>query len=118
MTATQVKKTLADEAELLEHMIEAVEKFDGSGFTKQANFIKESWASFLGDRCQTNRSLVEVDDLELVIDLTEEKCQVEQYVKATDSTAAYTETWEKFLKCERDILEKLIDRARGAKSAP
>jgi hypothetical protein len=117
MTAKEVKQTLADEAELLEHMIAAVEKFDSSGFTNQARFIKDSWARFLGDRCQTNRSLAKVDDLELVIDLTEEKCQIEQYVKATDSTAGYTETWEKFLTCEQDILQKLVDRARNGKSA-
>jgi hypothetical protein len=117
MTAKEVKQTLADEAELLEHMIAAVNKFDSSGFTNQAQFIKDSWARFLGDRCQTNRALAKANDYELVIDLTEEKCQVEQYVKATDSTASYTETWEKFLTCERDILKNLVDRARNGKSA-
>lgn len=117
MTATEVKKTLAHEAKLLEHMIAAVEEFDSSGFTPQAEFIKKSWARFLGDRCQTNRALEQVDDFELIIDLTEEKCQVEQYVKATNSTANYTETWEKFLTCERDILKNLVDRARNGKSA-
>lgn len=117
MTAKEVKQTLTNEAELLEHLIEAVNKFDGSEFTNQAQFIKDSWARFLGDRCQTNRALAKVDDLELVVDLTEEKCQVEQYVKATDSTAAYTETWKKFLTCERDILQNLVDRARNGKSA-
>jgi hypothetical protein len=117
MSAEEVKKTLANVAELLEYMIAAVEKFDSSGFTKQALFIKDSWARFLGDRCQTNRALEKVDDCALVIDLTEEKCQVEQYVKATDSTADYTETWEKFLTCERDILKHLVDRARNGKSA-
>ncbi len=117
MTATDVKKTLADEAKLLEHMIAAVKEFDCSDFTGQARFIKESWASFLGDRCQTNKALVEVDDFELVIDLTEEKCQVEQYVRATNPTAGYTETWEKFLTCERDILKSLVDKARNGKYA-
>lgn len=42
MTAKEVKQTLTDEAELLEHMIEAVNRFDGSGFTNQAKFIKDS----------------------------------------------------------------------------
>jgi hypothetical protein len=62
--------------------------------------------------------LQKANDYELVIDLTEEKCQVEQYVKATDSTAGYREAWGKFLTCERDILNKLLDRARNGKSAP
>lgn len=117
MTAKEVRKTLVNEAELLDHLIAEVNKFDGSEFTNQAQFIKDSWARFLGDRCRTNRSLAEVDDFELVIDLTEEKCQVEQYVKATDSDAGYTETWEKFLTCERDILQNLVERARNGKSA-
>lgn len=118
MTAKEVKQTLKDEADLLDHMIKAVKSFDNSGFNGQAKFIQNSWAEFLGDRCRTNRSLQEADDFELVIDLTEEKCQVEQYVKATNPTAGYTETWEKFLTCERDILKKLVDRARNGKSAP
>jgi len=117
MTATEVKQTLEDEAKLLDHLIAEVRKFDSSGFTNQAQFIKDSWARFLGDRCQTNRALTKVDDFELVIDLTEEKCQVEQYVKATNSTVGYTETWETFLTCERDILKNLVDRARNGKSA-
>lgn len=117
MTATEVKETLKSEADLLDHMIKAVNSFDNSGFNGQAKFIQSSWAEFLGDRCRTNRSLLEADDYELVIDLTEEKCQVEQYVKATDSDADYTETWEKFLKCEREILKNLVDRARNGKSA-
>lgn len=118
MTAKEVKQTLVDEAKLLEHMIAEVNKFDGSGFTNQAKFIKDSWERFLDDRCQTNKSLAKANDYELVIDLAEEKCQVEQYVKATDSTAGYTEAWGKFLTCERDILKKLLDRARNGKSAP
>ncbi|MEO9876065.1 MAG: hypothetical protein ABJM26_07440 [Anderseniella sp.] len=117
MTAKDVKQTLKDEADLLDHMIKAVKSFDNSGFNGQAKFIQNSWAEFLGDRCRTNRSLQEADDYELVIDLTEEKCQVEQYVKATNSTAGYTETWDKFLTCERDILEKLVEKARNGKSA-
>ena len=118
MTAKEVKTTLENEAELLEHMIEAVKKFDSGGFTNQAQFIKDSWARFLGDRCQTNRSLVKTDDQELVKDLAEEMGQVEEYVKATNRTKGYTETWETFLTCERDILKKLVDRAQNGKSAP
>ncbi|NNJ74701.1 MAG: hypothetical protein HKP56_06030 [Anderseniella sp.] len=118
MTAKEVKQTLKDEAELLEHMIKVVNDFDGSGFTNQAQVIKDSWARFLGDRCETNRSLVKVGDYELVKDLTEEMRQVEQYVKATSPTKDYTETWETFLTCERDILQKLVDRARNGKAAP
>ena len=117
MTAKEVKQTLVDEAELLEHMIDAVKKFDGSEFTKQAQFIKDSWARFLDDRRQTNMSLAKADDDEVAKDLSQEMRQVEQYIKATDPTAGYTETWEKFLTCERDILHYLVNMAGNGKSA-
>lgn len=118
MTVEEVKKTLVNEAELLEHMIDAVNKFDGSEFTKQAQFIRASWAIFLNDRRQTNVSLASAGDDEVVEDLSQEMQQVEQYIKTTDKTAAYTETWEKFLTCERDILKYLVNMGDKGTSSP
>ena len=118
MTAKKVKKTLVDEAKLLEHMIEAVKNFDGGKFTKQAQFIQASWARFLDDRRLTNVFLAQADDIEVVEDLSQEMQQVELYIKATDASAEYTETWEKFLTCERDILKYLVEMGRDGKSGP
>lgn len=118
MSVEEVKKTLADEVKLLEHMIAAVKDFDGSKSTKQAQFIQDSWARFLDDRRRTNVSLAQAGDDEVVEDLSQEMQQVEQYIKATDPAAGYTETWEKFLTCERDILKYLVDMGRNGKSAP
>ena len=113
MTVKEVKQTLANEAELLEHMIEAVKSFDGGEITKQARFIQDSWARFLDDRRKTNVSLVNTGDEEAIEDLSQEMQQVERYIEATDKAAEYTETWEKFLTCERDILQYLVNM--GAK---
>ena len=109
MTTQEVRDTLGNEIELLVHMIANVKTFDDSKFTKQGKFIKNSWARFLDDRRSTNVALQKSTDDDLKDDLKAELVQVEKYIKETIDSPEYTESWGKFLRCERDILEYLIN---------
>ncbi len=109
MTTQEVRQTLGNEVCLLDHMIANVRTFDGTGFTKQGQFIKDSWERFLGDRRSTNIILQKANDADLKSDLEEELDQVEKYIRETADSPNYTEGWRKFLDCERSILEYLIN---------
>lgn len=111
MSTDAVRETLKNEIDLLESMIASTEAFNSKEFTKQGQFIQASWARFLDDRRQTNKALIEASDRDLVADLKEELGQVEDYIANTRKSPDYTETWEKFLVCERDILNYLIGMA-------
>ena len=111
MSTDAVRETLKNEVDLLENMIANAKAFPSTGFTKQGEFIKGSWARFLDDRRQTNMALIEASDRDLVADLKEELAQVQMYIADTRKSPDYTETWEKFLVCERDILNYLIGMA-------
>ena len=78
-------------------------------FTKQGMFIHNSWVRFLGERRSANVTLQKSDDAALKKDLETELVQVEKYIKETDDSPNFTEQWGKFLNCERDILEYLIN---------
>ena len=108
MSAEIVRETLKTEAELLGRMIEFVRSVDNSGFTKQAEIIQHSWARFLGERKDSSERLSQADDKELLYDLHNELSQVQRYIEVTRTHPDYTEDWEAFVKCERDILEALI----------
>lgn len=109
MTTQEVRETLENEGGLLDHMIECAESFDGSKFTKQGMFIQKSWVRFLGERRSANVTLQNLDDAALRKDLEAELAQVEKYVEETDDSYKCTEQWGTFLRCERDILEYLIN---------
>ena len=109
MTTQEVRETLGNEGELLDHMIASVESFDGSKFTKQGMFIHKSWGRFLGERRSANATLQESDDAALKKDLEAELVQVKKYIEATDDSPNFTEEWGTFLRCEGDILEYLIN---------
>ena len=108
MTTQEVRETLGNEGELLDHIIACANDFDGSKFTKQGMFIQKSWVRFLGERRSANVTLQKSDDAALKKDLETELVQVEKYIKETDDSPNFTEQWGKFLNCERDILEYLI----------
>ncbi len=109
MTTQEVRETLGNEGELLDHMIAYAESFDGSKFTKQGMFIQKSWVRFLGERRSANVTLLKSNDVDLRKDLEAELVQVKKYVKETDDSPNFTEQWGTFLRCERDILEYLIN---------
>lgn len=109
MSIDEVKLTLVHEAQLLQSMIDNVEASRGEGFTKQAQFIKNSWGRFLRDRQKTNLALCTATADELRTDLKNELAQVEKYLEHTVEKPDYTETWIVFLECERDILKHLIE---------
>lgn len=109
MTTQEVRETLGNEGELLDHIIACAKDFDGSKFTKQGKFIHDSWVRFLGERRSANVALQESDDAALEKDLEAELVQVKKYVKETDDSPSFAEQWGKFLRCERDILEYLIN---------
>ena len=109
MATQEVRDTLANEIELLDNMIGNVQSFDGSGFTNQGKFIKGSWDRFLSDRRSTNAALLESSDAALKADLEEECAQVDLYINQCVGSPNYTESWRKFLCCEKEILEYLIN---------
>jgi hypothetical protein len=109
--------TLKQEADLLGRMIKFVEDTETKGLTTQAEVIQRSWARFLGERKLSNETLAKTGDAELLADLTEELAQVQCYIGETRTHPDYTETWEVFLKCERDILEALIRKINDEKAA-
>ena len=109
MTTQEVKETLRNEAELLDHLIARAKSFDGSKFTKQALFIQKSWVRFLGERRSVNVTLEKTKAADLKKDLEAELVQVEWYIKVTDDNPKYAEQWGTFLRCERDILAYLIN---------
>jgi len=117
MSAGIVRETLKNEADLLGQMIKFVNSVKTEGFTRQAALIHGSWARFLGERKASNDHLSTVGDEELLRDLEQELCQVQQYIDVTRTHPAYTETSEAFVKCERDILEALIRKINDGKSA-
>jgi len=117
MTADAVRETLRNEADLLGRMIKFVNEADNSGFTKQAQIIQTSWARFLGERKHSNETLAKASDESLLKDLEQELAQVQAYVIQTRTHPEYTETWEAFLRCERDILEALIRKINDGKAA-
>ncbi len=109
MTTQEVRETLGNEGELLDHIIACANDFDGSKFTKQGMFIQKSWVRFLGERRSANVTLQKSGDAALKNDLEAELVQVEKYVKETDDSPDFAEQWGKFLHCERDILKYLIN---------
>ena len=117
MSADVVRETLRNEAELLDQMIKFVQSVKAEGFTRQARIIQDSWARFLGERKASNEQLSKANDEELLQDLQKELAQVEQYVVVTRTHPEYTESWEAFVKCERDILEALIRKIHDGKAA-
>lgn len=117
MSADVVRETLKNEAELLDQMIKFVKGVKGDSFTRQAQIIQESWARFLGERKASNEHLSKVGDEELLRDLEQELGQVQHYIGVTRTHPEYTETWETFVKCERDILEALIRKIHDGKAA-
>jgi len=117
MSAEQVRKTLKQEAELLGQMIKFVESVETKGLTTRAEVVQRSWARFLGERKQNNEALAKTADAELLADLGEELNQVKCYIVQTRTHPDYTETWETFLKCERDILEVFIRKINDEKAA-
>lgn len=110
MSSDEVRTTLQNEADLLEHMIKCVETFPNKGFTGQAKFIQDSWARFLGERRDAARTLCGQEDDVLHNDLLNEFSQLKAYVEATHADPDYTEHWRKFLECEQDILRHLVSR--------
>jgi hypothetical protein len=111
MTVQYVRKTLDDENELLTHLISEIRGYDVSGFTGSAKYIARSWIRFLDERRDTNRELIAQDRDEIRRDLNEERTQIEAYIDHTDELSRpYREQWRKFLNCEKDILDKLIDK--------
>ena len=117
MTADVVRETLKNEAELLGRMIESVKSVDSSGYTRQAQIIQNSWARFLGERKYSNEHLSKTDDKDLLSDLKNELSQVERYIEVTRTNPDFTEDWEAFVKCERDILVPLISKINDGKSS-
>jgi uroporphyrinogen-III synthase len=117
MSADVVRETLKNEAELLDQMMKFVKDVKGDSFTRQAQIIQESWARFLGERKESSEQLSKASDEVLLQDLQQELAQVEQYVVVTRTHPEYTEQWEKFVKCERDILEALIRKIHDGKAA-
>lgn len=117
MSTQAVKDTLADENGLLEEMIKLVQGYPADKITKQADYIRRSWARFLEERHDTNAKLALRRDDELQEDLKSEMEQVEAYIRVTDQSPDYSEQWSKFLVCERDILLHLLKMCEG-KSAP
>lgn len=113
MAVNDVKKTLANEVQLLDRMIGCVQGVDASTFTKPAQYIGKSWVRFLGERRDTNVSLQGLGKRDLVKDLEAELAQVNAYIDVTaKKKAEYTEHWREFLECERDILEHLLKMCR------
>ena len=109
MAVKEVKKTLANEVQLLDRMIGCVQGVDASTFTKPAQYIGKSWVRFLGERRDTNVSLQGLGKRDLVKDLEAELAQVNAYIDVTSKKkAGYTEHWREFLECERDILKHLL----------
>ncbi|MDH3380917.1 MAG: hypothetical protein OEQ39_28725, partial [Gammaproteobacteria bacterium] len=92
-----------------DQMIKCVQEYDGSHFTNQGKFIQNSWERFLNDRRTTNSTLLE-SDANIKADLNSERIQVEAYIAQTDPDPNYSETWRKFLVCEKEILDHLIER--------
>lgn len=109
MTTQDVRDTLANEADLLAAMIECVEGYDNSGFTKQAKYIQNSWIRFLGERRSTGLALQKKSSGDLKEDLSSERSQVGSYIEATQPKPEYSEEWSKFLQCEGEILDYLIN---------
>ena len=107
MAVEDVRKTLENEIELLDHMINCAQQFEGGHFTKKAQYIQKSWIRFLGDRLASNKQLMGLGRDELRADLRAERDQVVRYEYFTDVPADYTETWHKFIVCEKEILEHL-----------
>ncbi len=90
MTTKEVKETLGNEGELLDHIIACANDFDGSKFTKQGMFIQKSWVRFLGERRSANVTLQKLNDAALRKDLEAELAQVKKYIKETDASPMCT----------------------------
>jgi hypothetical protein len=113
MTTQEVRDTLVNEADLLSAMIDLVEKYDNSGFTKQAKYIQNSWVRFFGERRSTGLALQAKSNDALWEDLDSERSQIDSYIKVTEMEPQYTEFWGTFLQCEKDILDHLINLCDG-----
>lgn len=109
MTVAQVKKTLKNESQLLEHMIKCVQDYEETSFTKEATYIHKSWGRFLQDRLSASRELQKMSDRDFKKNLEAELAQVEWYVRITEKKPQFKEDWPAFLDCECEILRYLIN---------
>lgn len=107
MTTQYVIKTLLNENQLLNDVIKYINAYDVSNFTGSARYISKSWELFLKERYNSNAALTD-QPATLKNDLENEKAQVDNYSLQNTAEKNYTEQWPKFLKCESDILNHLI----------
>jgi hypothetical protein len=109
MTTQYVIKTLLNENQLLNDVIKYINAYDVSNFTGSARYIAKSWELFLKERYNSNAVLTD-EPATLKNDLENEKAQVDNYSLQNAVAKNYKEEWPKFLKCESDILDHLIEK--------
>lgn len=120
MTTDYVKKTLANENELLRAMEAYVRCYTNDNFTGSGKVIQASWADFLKQRAKTNENVArdgktpigenKKETEEIRKDMEAERKQLEAYIAASDKKPVYSEKWCWFLKCEKKILVNLLGK--------
>ena len=110
MSANDVRATLAEESILLDIMIGCLQTVDENRLkNKLAREIRTSWIRFLRERRHAGVTLQQMNvDAELLADLTQERGQVDEYVRITKDPRDFCEQWDEFLKCEESLLDDLI----------
>ena len=127
MTTDYVKKTLANENELLRAMEAYVRCYTNENFTGSGKVIQKSWADFLKQRAKTNENIVSdgkgsIDENnketeEIRKDMEAECAQLEAYIAASFKRPLYSEKWRWFLNCEKNILVKLLRKLDKPKTS-
>jgi hypothetical protein len=127
MTTDYVKKTLANENELLRAMEAYVRCYSNENFTGSGKVIQKSWADFLKQRAKTNENIVcdrkksikesNKETKEIREDMEAECAQLEAYIAASVKRPLYSEKWNWFLNCEKKILANLLGKLDQPKSS-
>ena len=115
MSIGDVRKTLEQENELLDCLIAAAAAHPEREMTGQAKYIKKSWVTFLKRRKSTNTKQMKLSPGALRDDFTSEIDQLDKYIDDTPSRKKYSESWQTFLVCEREISDSLRKKISAPK---